>query len=465
MADVERGLLTKTIQTGELTTVIGRGVEPEHFVDEQCRAIYDYMLWFQGRHKDPPSLTVIKREFPDFRPAISRDPLTYHIERFVNAVKRRKAIECVRGYHELIDDPDAIEEIELHALDMARQLTETLPAPRAHRFSDMPKRLSDYQQRAKTGDIYGTYMGIPTFDRVMTGMLPHELIVFVAYTSAFKSTMMQHVAYSAYLQSKTVLFISLEMEGDALLRKFDTMAAKVKYHAMKALELEAGDLEQWQTVAERVASDAHEREIIIRDDIRNCTVDKIMAETLRYKPDVVIVDYIELMSAPRDRRGWEAVQYIGQGLKQNARLLAKTHVSAAQLNREGGKESAKGRISLANVSYQSIGKDSDVVIGLTVTSDDDDGDTDENIVNAVLLKNRDGQRNLTVQMRCEMNNMDIGELGREERFPERNGHKRYTSAERQALMIERNVGGKVNPWRERLNVGRSSNPFSRKAGL
>ena len=460
MADPERALISKALTTGELTVVQSRGIEAEHFVDPECRDIYEYMEWFQRRHKEPPSLQVVKRSFPDFAAKVSKDPLTYHIERFVNKVRHRKAVETVRAYHEMIDDPDAIEEIELHALDMARQLTETLPAPRAHRFSDMTKRVKDYEERAKSGELYGTYMGIPTFDRTMLGLQPHEFIIFMAYTSGYKSTMMMHVAYSYYLQAKTVLFVSLEMEGDALLRKFDTMASKVKYHAMKALELEAGDVRQWYNIAEQADANRHERDIIIRDDLRNCTVDKVMSESLRYKPDLVVVDYLELMGSPRDRKGWEAVQYNGQGLKQNARLLKTTHLSASQLNREGGKEAAKGNITLANASYQSVGKDSDVVIGLApVVNDDEEETTDENIVNAVLLKNRDGVRNMKVEMRCEMENMDIGELGKEHRFPERNGHKTYSPADKQALMIERNVGGKTNPW----DVKTTTNPWSSRA--
>lgn len=458
MADAERGLLGKTLSTGELATVLGRGIESEHFADPECRDVYDYMTWFQRRHKDAPSLRVVKEAFPDFSVKISKDPLTYHIDKFVNKVRERKAIELVRGYHEMIEDPEAVEEIELHALDMARQLAETLPAPRAHRYSDMEKRIKEYEERAKRGEIWGTYMGIPTFDRAMMGMQPHEFVVFVAYTSGYKSTMMQHVAYSAYLQGKTVLFISLEMEGDALLRKFDTMASKVKYHAMKALELKSGDVEQWYRIAEQAEADQHERDIIIRDDMRNCSVDKVLSETLRYKPDIIVVDYLELMTAPRSlgMGNWEKVQFSGQGLKQNARLLMKTHISAAQLNREGGKEARKGEISLANVSYQSIGKDSDVVIGLAQSGAEEE-EPDENLVNAILLKNRDGMRNLVVQMRCEMTNLDIGEVGKEQRFPERNGQT-YSPAAKQALMIERNVGGKPNPWRQQR-----SNPWSSRA--
>lgn len=458
MADPERGLISKALQTGDLALVQSRGIEVEHFADDECRDVFNYMSWFQRRHRETPSISIIKEEFPDFTIRLSKDPLTWHIDKFVNKVRQRKAIELGRHFNHALDDPTMIPEIELHALNMARQLTEVLPTPRAGRYSEMLKRIKEYERRAAKGEMYGTYMGIPTFDRLTLGMQQHELVIVVAYLSVGKSTLMQHIAYSCYLQGKTVLFISLEMEAEALLRRFDSMASHVKYHAMKALELEAGDLRQWEEIAKQADANKHESDIIIKDDVQNCNVDKVMAHTLRYRPDVVVVDYLELMKVPRSAGEgggpWEKVQYSGQGLKQNARILRTTHVTGAQLNREGGKESKKGEVSLANVSFQSVGKDADILVGLAQSEDDEV----ENVMNAILLKNRDGRKD-HCQLRWELENLDIGELGKDHRFPPRKGSKKVSRHDRQALMLARSSGGKANPWTARTQKG---NPWKQR---
>lgn len=464
MADVERALISKTIQAGELPDVIARGVKEEHFADPEVREVWDYSLDFWRRHKETPSPAVIRDEFPDFGLVTTRDPVSYHLERFVRKVKERAAIDLVREYHTIIEDPDMIDEIELYALEMARQLTEMVPAPRATRFSDK-SRYDDYKQRQEAGEILGILLGIPTIDAVMLGLQPHEIATIVAYMGVGKSILMQHIAYSAYLQHKTSLLISLEMEAEAILRRIDVMATNFKYHALKALELGVGDEEQWKRMLERAHEERHERDIIVRDDIPNCTADNVMAETMRYQPDLVLVDYLELMKVPKGfgASHWEAVSHAGQALKQSARILKIPHITAAQLSREGSK---KDNVTLANVGYQSIGKHSDVVVGL---AQDDEMEASSEM-DVLLLKMRDGKKTKAT-MRWALETMDIREKGVEERFPEKGGKKKRNKAlvgrerrQRQHLEVKRTMGDRRNPWHDRAKgKRRSSNPFTQKA--
>lgn len=447
MADVERTLLAKAFQSGEFLDLVTRGIESDHFADPDCRELFEYAQHFMRVHVEPPTLKIVKEEFPDFSAPLAQGPLTYHMERFILQVKERMAIELVRDYHDAIEDPEQLVDIELRALEMARALTEVIPSPRASRYSEADLRIKEYERRLKAGEVHGTFLGIPTLDKETLGIQPHEMVVVAAYLGVGKSTLMQHIAYSAYLQGKTVLYISLEMEAEAILRKIDVMATNVKYHAMKALELEAGAKDQWKRVAERAHNDRHERDIIVRDDISNCTVDHVMAETLRHKPDLVLIDYLELMSTPRgvQTQHWEAVSFTGVGLKQNARVLKIPVITAAQLNRDAG----KGDVSLANVSHQSVGKHSDLIIGLA----QDEEKQERQEMDVVLLKNRDGKK-ARCTMRWSLETMDIGEKGIEERFPARRpksqtmiGHQRKKA---KRLEVARNVGDKENPWAKKV---------------
>lgn len=439
--------------------VIARGITADHFADEDCADVFDWALEFQKEHGATPSINVLKDEFPKFKANVSKDPLSYHMERFVNKVKERMAIELVRDFHDALEDPEEIPNIELRALEMARALTEVVPAPRATRFSDK-ERVDEYDRRQETGEMHGILFGIPTIDEEMLGIQPHEIATVVAYMGVGKSILMAYIAYNAYLQGKTSLFISLEMEAEALLRRIDVMASNIKYHALKALELDQGDRQKWEQILERAHQDRHQRDIIIRDDIPNCTADNVWAETYRYKPDLVIVDYLELMKTPRGvaSQHWEKVSFSGTQLKQNARTMRVPIITAAQLTRDGG----KGEVTLANVGYQSVGKHSDIVIGLR--QDDEMAEAQE--MEALTLKNRDGKKpNAT--LRWQLERMDIGEIGVAERFPKRSqktqsliGPERHKARQ---LEIARARGaarqeGKSNPFTKHSK----KNPFSRR---
>ena len=140
--------------------------------------------------------------------------------------------------------------------------------------------------------------------------------------------------------------------------------------------------------------DRAHKDIIIVDDIRNCTVDKVAAEQIRHKPGIVCVDYLEEMRTPRNVQGWEGVAANGRGLKQSARVTRTPHVTATQLNREG------------ETSYQSAQKIADMLIILEPPEDDED----QTKMALKMRKYRDGPSRKPVMMHWDLDVMDIHEL-------------------------------------------------------
>jgi replicative DNA helicase len=445
MADIERLILWKALSTGDLPTLISRGIESHHFADEDVQDVYDWSLDFFAEFTQPPSINAVREQFPRFKAKLSSDPLESHIKKFERKVKERKAIQLVREYHELLEDPDEIDNIHIHAIEMARELVEVIPAPKAGRLSDGLARKREYDRRKKEGIRHGIMMGIPTFDEVMLGIQPHELVVVGGYMGRGKTTLMQYFALNAYLQGKTVLFVSLEVEQEQILRKFDVMLSNVRYRALKALELNVKEEEAWTKILERCEEDRMERDIIVRDDIQNCTTDKIAAEVIREKPHFLCVDYLEEMTAPRGIMGWEAISKNGRDLKQHARVKKIPTVTATQLNREGG----KGDVNLATLGYQSIGKQADCLIGLS----QDDDQASQYIMELLLLKHRDGPSNLKVNLDWKLDTMNIKEQGAVESFPMRATKRRLTKSDRdkeQKLQIAQIIQDKPNPLTKKL---------------
>lgn len=433
--DIESALVAKAIASGEFSDLISRGIEPEHFADDDVREVFEYAQFFLREHKQSPSMTAIKAEFPDWKPKLSKDPTSYHIGRFVNVVRERKAIELLRGYHDLLEDPSAIEEIEVHALDMARELALVVPQPRAGRLSEGKKRKEEYYKRKREGIQHGVPLGIPTFDELTLGVQPHELLIWGGPPGGGKTTGLQYSALSAYLQMNTVLFISLEVEEEQILRKFDVMLSNVRYRALKALELNVGEEEAWHKILEAAEKERMEHDIIVKDDIKNCTVEKVGAQQLRYKPNVVVVDYLEEMRTPRGMAGWEGVQENGRGLKQSARVTKTPHYTATQLNREG------------ETSYQSAQKIADMLIVLQP----DEEDEVRNEMRLVMRKYRDGPSRREATMRWDLERMDIKEKGAEERFPKRNNPSLRTDERKRErkLAVAEIVRDQANPFVKR----------------
>jgi replicative DNA helicase len=419
--DVERALLSKALASGELPDVVARGIEADHFADDELADIYEWSTEFMAKHKQAPSMDVVRGEFGDFSPLLTKDPMTYHLDRFVRLVKERIAVELVRGYHDALEDPDEIDEIELRALEMARELNEVIPTPKAQRLSEGGARRQEYERRKKKNVKHGINIGIKTFDDITLGIQPHELLIWGGPPGGGKTTAIQYTALNAYVAGKTVLFVSLEVEAEQILRKFDTMLTHVRYRALKGLELDDGEEKEWHRILRQCEKDRAHKDIIIVDDIRNCTVDKVAAEQIRHKPGMVCVDYLEEMRTPRNVQGWEGVAANGRGLKQAARITKTPHVTATQLNREG------------ETSYQSAQKIADMLIVLNPPEDDED----QTKMALLMRKYRDGPSRKPVMMHWDLDVMDIHELAG------------GSFTERPKLGNEK----KKNPWTERHRNG------------
>lgn len=441
MADIERTVVWSALQNGDLGVVIDRGIEPEHFADDEVRDVYEWAYDFYAEHHQPPSVEAVKAVYPKFKARISKDPLRFHIERFINQVNERMAHSLLRDYFDILEDPECIPNIAEYAMDMASQLIEVIPQPRAvYLGKDAMRYYHRYKERQEKGDLPGMPIGVPSYDALMLGMQPHELLVYAGPPGSGKTTSMQHTGKTVYMDGGTVLFVSLEVEGDQILRRFQTMLSKIEYHALKGLALIPEQEQAWYKILERCQKESMDHDVIIRDDIVNCTAEKVATQRVRYKPDLVIVDYLEEMRGRKGLSGWENVQENGRSLKQQARVSKVPVVTGTQIN-----------VTTGETSHQSVRKIADTIIQLVpYDPENDKSDVDEGEMGYILLKYRDGPSHKRTKMKWELDHMDIEELGSAANFPSR------PLAERKRLNRLAKKNGQAK---------HTDNPYARKRGI
>lgn len=406
---IEKALVTKLVSTGKLEEAISRGIRAELFADEECRELFEYLVEHTRKYKVPPSSSAVKQSHPDWEELHTQDPLDFLIDRFIVLCKRRLAQDMIVELTRLSEDPQESQKIDIHFLEVSRRLATMVPSTQVERFSNMEQRIEEYETRVKEGHKMGIPFGYPQLDEWTGGIQPHELVTVAGFSGLGKSTMLMSLAFNAWTSGYTPLYISLEMEAGAILRKFDAMAASLDYQKIKQLKLPEEQIENWRKTAERIAG--KKCDIPVIDSIRGCTPDHVFAETVRYKPDIVIVDYLSLMRSNRPSRNvqmWQSLTEITQDLKQNARTLHTPIIAAAQTNRAGGKDGAE----LENIGYAlSVVQDSDIMIGLHA----DEGMKERQEMELRLNKNRDGRLG-KVLARWDHANMLFRELTLEDKF-------------------------------------------------
>lgn len=382
MADIEKLLIDKIAHTGSVEKILIAGLNEDSFEDEDLRKIFLFIVSHFRKYKLSPTLQTIKEKFPEHLFEISQDSLEYLKDEQINLIKRRAAMSALYELAEAIDDPELVPQIDYLFLEKGRELTQLVPGTTYSSFKDMDKRIAEYE----AGETFnqGIEMGIPEIDFLTSGIQPHEYITIAGFSGTGKSTLAQYILHNSFMQGKTPMYISLEMEAKALFRKWDTMTVNFEYNRLKRGTLHEEDLIKWKRAAEIIR--AGENDMVVLDDVRGCTVDRVYAELTRHNPDILCIDYITLMDTTRTQgtQMWEKVTNITQQLKQISRSLKIPIIGVAQTNRSGYSTGA----TMDNMAFsQSIVNDSDIILGLH----QDEEMKDAKKMELRLLKNRDGQ--------------------------------------------------------------------------
>ncbi len=385
--DVERSLVAKLAHGADFVEALTRGIDSHHFHDETCQEIWDLIRSHTIQYGQQPSFRVLREKFPTHGFELVEEPLSYILDEFEGAVKKRMATERLIALAEALEDRSTWAKVDEMVLEMARDLSQAVPAPHTARFSDMTRRWEQYKAALAAGEIpMGIPTGFPRVDSVTFGIQPHELVSILGWTGTGKSTLLQSIFFQAYLKDYTPMMFSLEMEADALFKRWDAMAAKLNYQALRGLELNPAEEERWQKFGEKASAARADKDILVVDDVGGrFTVDRVYAEMVRHKPDIVGIDYISLMEATGNKQAplWQQVGEISRNLKQMARSLHIPIVVVSQTNVSSAKEGA----NLDNISYaRSVGHDSDISFGLHR----DDDMKKNNQMELRIAKNRDG---------------------------------------------------------------------------
>jgi len=165
----------------------------------------------------------------------------------------------------------------------------------------------------------GIKTGLPGFDNYLpSGIMPGQLGVFLAYPGIGKSWMALYFAVQAWKQGKTPLIISLEMSETEVRNRVLTIMGEGLWSHRKLSngEIELDMLKKWHENKLKNRPPFH---IISNDSGGEITPSVIRGKLDQYKPDFVVVDYLQLMS-PNQKADNETVKM--KNLSRELKLMA-----------------------------------------------------------------------------------------------------------------------------------------------
>jgi len=174
-------------------------------------------------------------------------------------------------------------------------------------------------------------------DEKTSGLQPSDLVILAARPSMGKTSFAMNIAENAAIHgSKVVGVFSLEMSKEALLQRMLCSVARVDAHKFRTGSLWQDDTRKIQQVIEQLAHAP-----IFVDDTPGISISEMRAKARRLvqsqgKLDLLIVDYLQLMSGGGGRRyenRTQEVSAISRGLKGLAKELRVPVIALSQLSR------------------------------------------------------------------------------------------------------------------------------------
>lgn len=259
------------------------------------------------------------------------------------------------------------------------------------------KVASDYYDRVQyLFDHRDEPLGVPTgfrdLDKILGGMQKSDLIIIAGRPGQGKSGFMISVALNAARHRKHVAFFSLEMSNEQVVQRMIAQETEINTHRLRLGELEE---HEWSRFIHSV-SVLSDRSVYL-DDTPSISALQLRTKARRLDAevelDLIIVDYLQLMTAEVGRRDMNRVQevsVISRGLKALARDLNVPVLAGAQLSRSVEQRSGQ-RPMLSDLRESgSIEQDSDVVLFLHHPDDWDEQPELQNVTEVVVAKHRNG---------------------------------------------------------------------------
>ena len=292
-------------------------------------------------------------------------PTVANAEYYARVVKEKSLLRgLINAAAEIIRDAHTPDQVD-NVLDRCEQrIFEVVERKIVGQATDMRAILADVMQKLDPVgkmNITGLATGFMDLDDKTRGLQNGEFIVLAARPSVGKSALALNIAeHVAVDNNRPVAFFSLEMSKEELAIRLIASRAEVDGQRLRKGQLSARD---GQHVVQDVLPVLSGAPLYI-DDTAGLRVIDLRAKArrlmARHDIELIIVDYLQLMSSPGAESRQVEVSNISRGLKALGRELGIPVLAVAQLRRES-EEHKRPRLSDLRESG-AIEQDADVVL-------------------------------------------------------------------------------------------------------
>ena len=243
------------------------------------------------------------------------------------------------------------------------------------------------------GNVTGIPTGFIDLDYKLSGLQRSDLVLIAARPSMGKTAFVLNIAqHVAFRQNLAVAIFSLEMSKEQLVNRLFSLESHVDAQVLRNGNLTDTD---WEKLIEGAGTIGSSRMII--DDTSGISISEMRSKCRKYKLeqglDLIIIDYLQLMSGSGGRKNesrQQEISEISRSLKGLARELNVPVIALSQLSRAVEQRTDK-RPMLSDLRESgAIEQDADVCMFIYRDDYYNPDTEDKNIAEIIIAKQRNG---------------------------------------------------------------------------
>ena len=305
MSNTEAKLISAVLADKQVHVLLQANVEN---ILRTHNDIWKFIRDYSENNGTVPPTSLLLDKFRDFVPVDGVGATKYHLEELQAEYLNDSLKDILRSTATNVQAGQGTKALE-DIIQKTSELKKNTAVIRDIDVTDIDSAVAYFEQVQKQNELgaIGIKTGLPGFDNYLpAGITPGQLGVFLAYPGIGKSWLSLYFAVQAWKQGKSPLIISLEMsETEVRNRVFAIMGEGLWSHRkLSNGQVEIDDLKRWHS---KELAGKPEFHIISNDQGGEVTPSVIRGKIDQYKPDFIVVDYLQLMS-PNQKSDNETVR-------------------------------------------------------------------------------------------------------------------------------------------------------------
>lgn len=407
--EAEQSVLGSLLVDRDWFFVIGDLLTPEDFYDESNKYIYDAMLDLY-KHNRPIDIITVKDKLDSKKlldkvggisyitELVDIVPTSSNIFEYASIVKNkwvlRKLIKAgndiiFQGYNEEMQINETLEKAEKSLFEVTQTFIRN---KLVHINEILTQRYEEFAEIHENPELIKNHrlqIGFRDLDHKLSGLKGWDMVVIAARPSMWKTAFALNIAQNLWFKKKNVAIFSLEMSKEQLTDRMISSAIGIDSWKLAKWELEDEDFARIGDAMEQLS----EANIYMDDSAWGSLLDlKSKARRLKIQSwlDIVIIDYLQLMTNGNSLNRVQEISEISRGIKNLARELDVPIIALSQLSRAVESRPDKRPILSDLRESWSIEQDADIVMMMYREEYYDEFSEKKWITEIFVRKNRNG---------------------------------------------------------------------------